>query len=211
MGLGKSGDNMEYKYLKPTLIQTMKYKSSKSAWVMTIIFLMIFTLNTMYHFQEVSLTAQLFYIPIYIAVMIFGIKAGILTALFAGLSIKSFVLLFASNTAIVHLFWFVQSFMFLAAVVFGIFIKYFNNLKELSKIASHQNIQIKSNNDIRWNHNSILKAIKYSNVSFEIFEYRNLSFINSQTNFISGKQDYELIILDKYNYIYDDLSEQIAG
>lgn len=204
---------MENRSINSSSMQTEKYKSIRTAWGMTIIFLLIFILNIIYHSGEAGVTVQLFYIPILISVIVFGIKAGILTAFFAGISVKPLMMLFiSSNTAIVNFLWATQTSMFLVgAFLFGIIIKFFNNLKEIIKVAPYESIQTGINNELKVSFNNITKTIKYLNISFEIFEYKNFNFINSYRNCISGKKVYELIIVDKHNSSLNELNEKMAS
>lgn len=62
----------------------------------------------------------------------------------------------------------------------------------------YQVTHTENTNVLKFNLNNVIAAIKYINISFTIFEYKNLNFINSNINFISGKKSYELIIINNY-------------
>lgn len=184
-----------------------KYNSMHTAWGMTIIFLIIFILSIINHYGNVVLTAQLLYIPIIISVIIFGIKVGISTAIFAGISVKPFIMLYAlSNTTNAASSWITQVFLFIVSVgLFGMMIHYYKNLKELEKSMPYKQTHAGSNN--------IINAIKYINISFATFEYKNLNFTNSSMNFISGKKSFELTITNNYDsdVNFEEFNERIAS
>lgn len=192
-----------------------KYNSIQTACGMTIIFLIIFILSIINHYGNVVLTAQLLYIPILISVIVFGIKGGMVTAVFAGISVKPFIVLYAlSNSTNAASSWVTQILMFLASVVFfGIMINYYKNLKELEKAMPYENTHKGSKNMLMINLNNIINAIKYINISFTTFEYKNLNFINSNINFISGKKSFELTIINNYDSdkSFKEFNERLAS
>ncbi len=177
-----------------------KNNSIHTAWGMVIIFLIIFCLNIINHYGNTVLTVQLLYIPIFISVMVFGVKVGIATVIFAVISVKPFIMLYAmSNSTNASSLYITQILMFFVSVgFFNIIIKYYKNFKELVKAMPYQVTHTENTNVLKFNLNNVIAAIKYINISFTIFEYKNLNFINSNINFISGKKSYELIIINNY-------------
>lgn len=191
-----------------------EYYSIQTAFGMVIIFLIIFILGIINQYGRAVLTLQLLYIPIFISVLAFGIRGGIATALFAGISVKPFIMMYAlSNTTAAASSWVTQTLMFLVSVgLFSIMINYYKNFKELEKAIPYENTNTGSANVIMFNLNNIVEAIKYINISFTTFEYKNLNFINSNINFISGKKSYELIIVNKYSENnFEEFNERIAS
>lgn len=184
-----------------------------TAWGMVIIFLIISILNIINHYGEADSFVQLLYIPILISVYVFGIKGGIAAAIFSGISIQPFIILYSStNTTKATSIWLVQILMFfVSAIIFSIIIKYYKNLKEVIKAKSYQNIQTESTNS--FNLNNIINAIKYRNISFIVYEYKNIDFISSHISLVSGKKTYELIIIIKNNdeNSFDEFNERIAS
>lgn len=191
-----------------------KFNSINTVWGMVIIFLIIFILGIINHYGKTVLTVQLLYIPILISVIVFGIKCGMATAVFAGISVRPFIILYAlSNNTNAASYWVNQILMFLVSVgLFSLMIKYYSNFKELEKAMPYQNTHIRSTNILMFNLKNILNAIKYINISFTTFEYKNLNFINSNMNFISGKKRYELVIINKHSESsFKELNERIAS
>lgn len=192
-----------------------KYNSMDTAWGMTIIFLIIFILSIINHYGNVVFTEQLLYIPIFISVIVFGIKGGMVTAIFAGISVKPFIMLYAlPYTTSAASSWVTQIFMFLVSVgLFGMMINYYKNLKELEKSMPYKNTHTGSTNILMIHLNNIINAIKYINISFTTFEYKNLNFINSNMNFISGKKSFELTIINNYDsdISFEEFNERIAS
>lgn len=191
-----------------------KFNSIQTAFGMVIIFLIIFILGIINQYGKTDLTVQLLYIPIFISVIVFGIKGGVATAAFAGISVKPFIMMYAlSNTTVTAFSWATQTLMFLVSVgLFNIMINYYKNFKELEKAKTYENTNTGSTSILMYNLNNIVEAIKYINISFTTFEYKNLNFINSNINFISGKKSYELIIINKYSdNSFKELNERIAS
>lgn len=188
-------------YYSSSTQSSEKYNSIYTAWGMIIIFLIVFILSIINHYGKIDLTIQILYIPILISVIVFGIKGGMATAIFAGISVKPFIRLYTlSNTTMATSLWVTQILMFLVFVgLCGIIMKYYKNLRELVKAISYQNKQIKNTDMLMFNLNNIINATKYINISFTTFEYKNLKFMNSNSNFISGKKSCELIIINNYD------------
>jgi hypothetical protein len=191
-----------------------KYNSIYTAWGMVIIFLVIFILSIINQYGRVALTVQLLYIPILISVIIFGIKGGMATAIFAGISVRPFIMLYALSTINATASWVTQFLMFLVSVgLFGIMMNYYKNIKELEKAMPYENRHTGSANTLMINLNNIINAIKYLSISFTTFEYKNLNFINSNINFISGKKSFELTIINNYDsdISFEEFNERIVS
>lgn len=188
--------------------------SKSTVWIMVIIFLIIFNLDIMYNYGKTFEFVKLLYIPIIISACVFGIKGSVVTAIFAGISVRPFIIINSLNTTIqIPSSWITQTMIFLiVSVIFSEVFKYYFNIQEFLKISIYKDIQYNHCTSIL-NMKSIINAIKYRKTSFAMFEYKNLDIINKNTNYVTGKKTCELIIVNKYDYVdkFNEIHEEIAS
>lgn len=195
LGLSKNLENENSKY---------------TAWGMVIIFLIVLILNILNQYGGTIALIKLLYIPVIISVYVFGIKGGVTTSIFAGVSVRPFIILNSLHTTQTSLSWITQTLMFLiVAVIFGVIFKYYLNIKGFLKMRSYQNIQNGLDSNIfRLNQKNIINVIKYRKISFMTFEYKNLDI-----NYVTGKKTCEIIIVNKRDCLdnFNEIHERIAS
>ena len=177
-------------------LKKIKYFSLfSSIFILLLIILLGFFI---YYTGGTTSFVHLMYIPILLAVFIFGIKAGIIASFIAGFILGPFMPMVVSQGIMQESrSWIFRIFMFIIIVfVVGILLKYIKKNNDLEKARAFQDIitGYPNGNKFKEDFNEIIYKQKNNIVSFILFELKNRDMISQYINHDTSQKTFLQLI-----------------
>lgn len=150
---------------------------------------------------------HLMYVPIIMAVFVFGIKGGLLTAFTGGMLVGPLMQYVGVGGSITDSFsWIfrIAMFMFIALVI-GLLTDYIKNANNMERKKAYEDILtgFPNLNKFKTDLNEILKNEEYETISSLLFKFDNMETINQYVNYDVGKKSFEKILLTAAEFFED--------
>lgn len=143
----------------------------------------------------ISSLIHLFYIPILLAVFIFGTKGGMLFSIISGLTVGPFMPLNGLTQPIGA--WILRIFMFAAIVlVVGFLVEHIKSVNDVERKKAYEDINTGYPNVNKFKHdiNQIINSRNQNNFSIIIFKLENLEMINRYVDFETGQYTFSALM-----------------
>lgn len=162
-------------------------------WVVVITLLIAFSTSVVYMTEEPSSLVLLLYIPIFIAIFVFGIKGGLIASLFAGLAVGPLAVDAATHgieqTALLVLRIVIAV---LIVLVVGGLVERVKKLNEIEKMNVYEDITTGyyNFNKFKIDLDNLINIDKFGSVSIILLKYENIEMIKRHVDFETSLNSY---------------------
>ncbi len=174
-------------------LRAMENKHYHILWFTVIVSLMVFITAIVYFTGGTSSTVQLLYVPIFIAVFVYGIKGGIIAAIFAGLAVGPFMPAAATGEMQPTAIWILR----ILTSVFIVLVvgKLYENVKkmdDLEKKRAYEDVATGYFNSNKFNIDwtDSISAGAYGSISTILFRFENMDMIKRYVDFETSMKSY---------------------
>ncbi len=162
-------------------------------WFTVIVLLMVFITAIVYFTGGTSSTVQLLYVPIFIAVFVYGIKGGIIAAIFAGLAVGPFMPAAATGEMQPPAVWMLRilTSVFIVLVV-GKLYEHVKKMDDLEKKRAYEDVATGYFNSNKFNIDwtDSISAGTCGSISTILFRFENMDMIKRYVDFETSMKSY---------------------
>jgi len=174
-------------------LRAMENKHYHILWFTVIVSLMVFITAIVYFTGGTSSTVQLLYVPIFIAVFVYGIKGGIIAAIFSGLAVGPFMPAAATSEMQPTAIWMLRilTSVFIVLVV-GKLYEHVKKMDDLEKKRAYEDVATGYFNSNKFNIDwtDSISAGTYGSISTILFRFENMDMIKRYVDFETSMKSY---------------------
>ncbi|GEM_PF-759906 len=174
-------------------LRAMENKHYHILWLTVIVSLMVFITAIVYFTGGTSSTVQLLYVPIFIAVFVYGIKGGIIAAIFAGLAVGPFMPAAATGEMQPPAIWMLRilTSVFIVLVV-GKLYEHVKKMDDLEKKRAYEDVATGYFNSNKFNIDwtDSINAGTYGSITTILFRFENMDMIKRYVDFETSMKSY---------------------
>jgi len=180
--------------------------SSYTMWIIVIIFFITIVRGIIFYSGGTGTNVHLLYIPILLSIFVFGLKGGIVTAIFAGIAVGPYTpIVEATNTMQTVPSWLFRILIFcMITIIFSLLVKHNKKMNNILIKKTYINNQTGyyNSNKLKLDLKEMINESKNENISLIMFQYENLDSISKYINLETGKKSFS-ILLDMANEFFD--------